>query len=110
MDNKKYDGWANYATWRVNLEIIDEYINYVVYEDKDPSWAEMSKSDLADVLEEYADDVITNFGGTSDDFNSETGFVISYARAFLNDVDWYELAEHAQNTIKEAKEYEEQNK
>ena len=23
MSDKKYNGWTNYATWRVNLEIID---------------------------------------------------------------------------------------
>lgn len=23
MENKKYNGWTNYATWRVNLEVLD---------------------------------------------------------------------------------------
>ena len=25
MSDKKHNGWTNYATWRVNLEIIDGY-------------------------------------------------------------------------------------
>ena len=25
MSDKKYNGWTNYATWRVQLEIIDGY-------------------------------------------------------------------------------------
>ena len=25
MDNKTYNGWFNYATWRINLEIFDGF-------------------------------------------------------------------------------------
>jgi hypothetical protein len=49
-----YNGWSNYETWRVNLEIFDGYEwegeNYT------------NTYELSKCLEQYADDAITNFG------------------------------------------------
>lgn len=72
-DEQGYNGWANYATWRVMLEIFDGY-------DPDgqpvtPEWAE-----------EYTDEVLTMQGAG--------GLVLDYAHAFLRDVDWQEIADH----------------
>lgn len=84
MDNKQYNGWHNYATWRVNLEIFDgmDWGDYSPYS---------TIADFADALEEMADEVITNYGEIKDDGHH---LPLDYARAFLLDVDWYEIAEH----------------
>lgn len=68
----KYNGWTNYATWRVNLEMIDGY------EFHEPQTAES----LKEFVELCAFDHI------------EDGIAKDYARAFLSDVNWYEIANH----------------
>ena len=78
MSDSKYNGWTNYATWRVNLEIFDGV-----------AWLESFDSnttvyDAADYLKQYAIDLIEC--GTS-------GLVLDYALAFLDEVDWREIAQ-----------------
>ena len=76
----KYNGWTNYATWRVNLEIFDGI---------DPSemgWHKLDKYDLAQALKEYANELIEQ--------DAKEGLALDYARAFLDDVNWHEIAQH----------------
>jgi len=72
MKEEKYNGWTNYATWRVSLEIFDE---------SPDTWEEIT----ADDCKEYAEMVV----GFSAD-----GFALEYALAFLQEVNWQEIAEH----------------
>jgi predicted nucleotidyltransferase len=72
-ENKTYNGWTNYPTWRVNLEIFDGY-------EKKPEYIN------ADSVKELAEEVIFS--------DSNDSLAISYARAFLSDVNWFEIAEH----------------
>lgn len=86
----KYNGWTNYATWRVNLEVFDgmdarEHFTTEVIDDDAYS--------LSKQLEEYAIEVITDFG-------QREGLAVDYALAFLSDVNWYEIAEHILDDIK----------
>ena len=74
----KYNGWTNYATWRVNLEIFDGL------DPSDMGWQRLDKYDLADCLREYANELIDQTG---------EGLAVDYARAFLMDVDWREIAQ-----------------
>lgn len=80
-----YNGWTNYATWRINLEIFDGFdpTDYFSVLDRD------DVGGLASSLEDYADQILFECGEC--DENSLAG---SYARAFLSDVNWYEIAEH----------------
>jgi hypothetical protein len=74
-----YNGWTNYATWRVNLEIFDGI---------DPSemgWHKLDKWDFADALREQAKDII--------ELDVREGLALDYARAFLADVNWHEIAD-----------------
>jgi len=87
-DSDRYNGWTNYATWRVNLEMfdgMDVYDAFRITEDDDAS-------ELASALEQYADDMLT--------MNGEKGLVVDYARAFMSDVNWHEIAEHMLDDIK----------
>jgi hypothetical protein len=69
---KTYNGWTNYATWRVNLEMFDGY---------DPDGTPVT----ADSLGEMTDEWLSNGCGNE--------VTLDYARAFLNDVNWQEIAD-----------------
>ena len=75
-----YNGWANYETWRVNLEIFDnttlEHLGY----DLTPSL-----DSLADHLCSIAEEAIES--------SSQAGLARDYALAFLSDVNWLQIAE-----------------
>ncbi len=75
MNNEKHSGWTNYETWRVNLEIFDDF---------QPDDCE--EATTADDCEDYAKMIIDN--------GSSGGFALDYAMAFLNQVNWHEIAEH----------------
>jgi hypothetical protein len=70
-----YNGWTNYATWRVNLEVIGggDYAS-----DND-----MDAYDLGQSLRDMVHDLIED---------GAQGLALDYARAFLADVNWREIA------------------
>ena len=76
---EKYNGWTNYATWRVNLEILGDI--------------EFNEYISADYLEEIAYDCVFNNTVEKDCLAAD------YARAFLRDVNYYEIAEHINEEI-----------
>lgn len=84
--NEKYNGWTNYATWRVNLEVLDGYCDNLAADGAEYN----SIADLAEYLQEYAESVIF-CTGTSED----NSLVANYAEAFVSNVNWYEIAELA---------------
>tara|TARA_R100001224_G_scaffold90508_1_gene59616 strand:- start:2809 stop:3036 length:228 start_codon:yes stop_codon:yes gene_type:complete len=73
MKNEKYNGWANYETWRVNLEIFDgvEDFNMAEFE-----------------MREFVEELIEN--------DTKEGLARDYALAFISNVDWQEIAESKQ--------------
>ena len=79
MTSETYNGWTNYATWRVNLEMFDG-IN-----PRDMGWHRMDKYDLGVVLMDYADEILS--------IDAKEGLALDYARAFLSDVNWREIAD-----------------
>jgi hypothetical protein len=82
---KEYNGWSNYATWIVNLEIFSD-MEVTDYFDELPT---------AEMLEDYIENVVFDHSGNM-------GLMEDYARAFLNNVNYYEILEH----IKENYEYD----
>ena len=80
MNDTTYNGWSNYATWRVNLEVFDGLELSDIIGD-----VPANQYDVSIMLKDYADDVV---------IGEAWGLVADYARAFLNDVDWYEIAGH----------------
>lgn len=84
-----YNGWTNYATWRVNLEIFDgiDIGDFDGVDDAEPDIGYISNQ-----LQEYAEEVVfldSNIGG-----KTPSSLMEDYARAFLQDVNWYEIAKH----------------
>jgi hypothetical protein len=86
MSNKTYNGWSNYETWRINLEIFDG----VTLEDLNT--VEVEAYLLKDYLQEYAEEIV--FLDSHVGNKTPSSLVEDYARAFLSDVNWYEIAEH----------------
>jgi hypothetical protein len=85
MSDNRYNGWTNYATWRVRLEIFDGFDPSDYFSAFDPS----DTYGLSKALEEYADQVLF-----------ECATVEGLAADFLSDVNWYEIAEHMLDDMK----------
>ena len=81
MTDKNYNGWTNYETWGVNLEIFDGYET------------DGQRVDI-EYLKDIADEIVLG------DVN-EQSLAHSYAHAFMSDVNWHEIAEHINDEIKE---------
>lgn len=72
---KEYNGWTNYATWRVNLEILGDI--------------EFEETVTADDLKEIVEDVVfSNY-----EMSNGSHLVEDYARSFISNVNYYEIAE-----------------
>lgn len=85
-----YNGWTNYATWRVNLELADGIIESMQDDaEDDPERRYADTYDLGKAVEEAVDEALTDYGQIED------GIALNYARSFVSDVDWREIAEHA---------------
>lgn len=71
-----YNGWENYATWRVKLEFFDDGAPFEPGDDVD---------DLADRLREYVEEHIAE--------SCTCTYVAGFAHAFIEDVGWDQIAE-----------------
>jgi hypothetical protein len=76
---EKYNGWSNYATWRVNLEVFDGVAWLDQFDEG------LSVYDASILLKDHAEELIYEM--------SAEGLARDYALAFLSDVSWYEIAE-----------------
>jgi hypothetical protein len=94
MSDTKYNGWTNYATWRINLEMFD----CVSLDDLNMTGLEAYE--LGEALKDYAEEILS----TDTDNHS---LVYSYAMAFISDVNWYEIAEHLIDAYAENEAYNE---
>jgi len=83
-----YNGWTNYETWRVNLEIFDGM------DPTDMGWSGLTLYNLKEVLKEYANEALET--GCSE------GLALDYARAFLSSVDFYSIARSMMDAYPEA--------
>jgi len=72
---EKHNGWTNYATWRVNLEIIDGI--------------EIDTITCAEYIKEYVEDVVFS----QYEMGSGSHLIEDYARAFVSQVNFYEIAQ-----------------
>lgn len=83
----QYNGWTNYETWRVNLEMVDG-MTLADFgfsgEDLDPD-SLMDCDKVGQALEMYVCDMVEQ---------ESKGFVRELALSFLARVDWSEIAEH----------------
>ena len=86
MSDTKYNGWTNYETWRVNLEIFDG----VTLEDLNT--VEVEPYEVGQYLKDYAEEIVfldSHIGG-----KTPSSLMEDYARTFLQNVNWYEIASY----------------
>ena len=81
LNDNKYNGWTNYATWRVNLDILGD-IDFTtsVLESKDEKWRPCVK-----YLEQYVNTLV---------FDKNRLYIENYAKAFLSEINYHEILEH----------------
>jgi len=79
---EKYNGWTNYETWRINLELCDGVTLEDLGLDNDAE-----ESEVHDCLKEMVDNAITQHGEIPED-----SLAVSYADAFVNAVNYWEIA------------------
>ena len=65
-----YNGWTNYETWRVHLEMFDGY-----------SESRLTADSAKELAEEYLQSMCSE------------GLVLDYALSFMRNVNWEEIAE-----------------
>ena len=75
----EYNGWSNYQTWRTNLELFDG-LEQSFFDELQPD----SEYELAAMLKDIAIDYIAS--------DCENQITRGYALAFLDDVNWLEIA------------------
>jgi hypothetical protein len=88
-----YNGWTNYATWRINLDLIND----------DERWAERAEEvrtegegeidayDFGKEIKEATEELVGELAGVK---YGESNIALDYALAFMSDVDWTSIAEH----------------
>ena len=91
MTKETYNGWTNYATWRVNLEIFDGQ------DANDLCIHRMDGYEASQYLKSYVEEILEQEG---------KGLALDYAMAFLSDVNWYEIATHLLADYQEEEEEE----
>ena len=85
MTDTKYNGWTNYATWRVNLEMIDGMsLDDFTYGNR--KWDLNDAYELSQSIKEWCSDLVFD--------SAQEGLARDYAMAFLDDVNWFEIAKH----------------
>ena len=89
MDTKKYNGWTNYATWRIALEMFDGY----TAEDLNPNVEKATKEDCKEYVETYLEDMTCG--------REPMAYIGGWANAFLADVNWQEIADHMNDEVME---------
>lgn len=89
MSDTTYNGWSNYATWRINLEVFDGMSL------EDMNTVEVDPYELKDYLRDYAEEII--FLDSHIGEKTPSSLLEDYARAFLSEVNWYEIAQHLVN-------------
>lgn len=103
MNRKEHEGWTNYETWAVALWLDNEEGSYQqIRDDARAIYTEVHAADLltkteaasvalADTIKQYHEDLAPELQGVFSDLLS----------AALSEVNWYEIAKHYIEEIKE---------
>lgn len=94
---EKYNGWTNYATWRINLELLDGYETSIESSIEDFTElvenGEISNENRMDLIINLSQELKSVVEEILDSYDTDS-IVRNYANAFIADVNWYEIAEH----------------
>lgn len=82
--NQNHNGWTNYATWRINLEIFS-----------DCAWTGVTaNTDVAELVEELKASLEMYIDESVDWSPSGDSLVRGWVNAFVSDVNFHEIAQH----------------
>lgn len=88
MNDLSYNGWTNYETWRINLEVVDgmtlEDFGFDVHEMDTDDVTNVER--LAEMVAEMVNEVVTR--------DVPEGLALNLAQSFIDRVDFMEIAEH----------------
>lgn len=79
-NDNTYNGWTNYATWRAYIEVFDSL------DPRDLMIDTKDAYELGQYFKEYANDLL--------EIDAKEGLALDYARAFISNVNWREIARH----------------
>ena len=80
METKKYNGYTNYETWKVNMDILGD-IEFDGHVD-------------ANLLKDIVEDVVFS------NYDGQNSFLMyDYAKVFVSEVNYYEIAENINDEI-----------
>ena len=99
-NDTRYNGWTNYATWRVNLEVFDG-LNLRDHFDEVPEVHEVARW-AQNYAEELLDAAMREPVGIRSRMLTPSDIVSGWASAFLSDVNWHEIAAHLVDDVTEA--------
>jgi len=100
--DKTYNGWTNFETWKINLEVLDGYTSHIIDSERVKETLKTKTYDLSEELEDYVFEVLG-----FDQCQNEYSLLSNYAYWFIKEVNFYEIAEHIKNDLKNHLEYEE---
>lgn len=82
-EDTTYNGWTNYATWRINLEVFDgnELLQELAKDCK-------TVADFAEVLKQYVQEFLW------ENSNVPNSIVLGWSEGFVSEVNFYEIAQH----------------
>ena len=98
MQDTKYNGWSNYATWRIQLEVFDGVEPEHFDLEEGEAMTLVDVHDLSEAMKDYAEEII--FLDCRLDERRPSSLMEDYARAFVQDVNWYEIALHFVDNFK----------
>jgi hypothetical protein len=94
MSEQKYNGWTNYSTWRVNLEMFSDYdASWMLLTDEVKDGEAVATKHLARYIQDLAQENIIDA--------SNPGPARDFALTFMWDVNWKEIAETIIDNMKQ---------
>ncbi len=97
MDTKKYNGWTNYATWRIALEMFDGH----TAKDLDPHNKRVTYETCKHYVQTFLEDSFEGFSLNQYNRNASS-LIEGWTNAFLEDVNWQEIADHLNDEVSES--------
>lgn len=95
--DETYNGWPNYATWRINNDILIDYLDSLEQERR----TFRDERELANHLSQYLYELV-------EESATRGGYAAQLAMGFLDDVNWEESASHNPDLIESDDEEEEE--
>ena len=98
---KKYNGWTNYETWKANLEIFDDYPSHIIEDERIKEVLNTDTYEYSQYLKDYLFEIL-DFEECEKKYSALAGF----AHSSIQEINFYEIAEHIKATLKDELEYE----